>query len=119
MKKYLLALMITLCTSWAWAAGGWAAIAYDSTNGNYGYSYGWYNKQQAESTAISYCGSLNCKAVASVHNGWVALAVSKNTVATWGAGYAADRYQALYWAMYYCNQGTYACKIVISTYSHD
>lgn len=119
MKKLILILLTSCISSWAWAAGGWSAIAYDTTNGKYGFAYGTYNKQQAESNAIAYCNSYNCRVVVTAYNGWAALAISKTDVRTYGVGYAPDRFQALYWSLYYCNQGPSACKVVVSIYAHD
>ncbi|MFM6928510.1 MAG: DUF4189 domain-containing protein [Bdellovibrio sp.] len=118
MKKWILTLVMFFSSSFAFA-GGWSAIAYDRTTGSYGYAYGTYNKEQAESGAIASCNSLNCRVVATAFNSWVALAVSNTDLNMYGAGWSANRFEALYWSMYYCNQGPSSCKVVVNIYAHD
>jgi len=121
MKTWFVSALLILTSSLSYGAGtgGWSAIAYDTTNGRYGYAAGTYNKQQAESTSISSCNSLNCKVVVTVYNGHAALAVSRTSNALYGTGYAPSKFEALYWAMYYCNQGPSSCQIIISVTAHD
>lgn len=118
MKALLVSFILFFMSSMTWA-GGWSAIAYDTTNGKYGYAQGTYNKQQAESAAISGCNSLNCKVVIAVFNSHAALSVSKTNPAIYGTGYAPSKFEAMYWSIYYCNQGPTSCRVVISVYAHD
>lgn len=119
MKTFLLSCIVFFVSSASFAAGGWSAIAYDTTNGKYGYAQGTYNKQQAESGAISGCNSLNCKVVIAVYNTHAALSVSKTNAAYYGTGFAPSKFEAMYWSMYYCNQGPTSCRVIISVYAHD
>lgn len=119
MKTWFVSLIIMLTSSISFAAGGWSAIAYDTSNGRFGYAYGTYNKQQAESNSIASCNSLNCKVVVTVYNGWATLAVAKNNLAIYGTGYAPTKFEAMYWSMYYCNLGPSSCRVIISVTAHD
>ena len=119
MKKWILSSLVFFSSSFALAAGGWAAIAYDTVTGNYGYAWGTYNKQQAESSAIANCNALNCRAVVSVYNGHASLVVSKTQRHVYGTGYAPTKFESLYWAYYYCNQGPYACRLIVPVSAHD
>ncbi|MGZ3771689.1 MAG: DUF4189 domain-containing protein [Bdellovibrio sp.] len=118
MKKWILATLMILSSSFA-HAGGWSAIAYDTNTGKYGYAYGTYNQQQAESNAIASCNSLNCRVVGTAFNRWLSLALSNTDVKMYGVGWSPNQYESLYWSMYYCNQGTYSCKVVVNIYAHD
>ncbi|UOE99968.1 DUF4189 domain-containing protein [Bdellovibrio reynosensis] len=112
MKKLILSLMIMFSSSMAFA--GWGAIAYDTVTGRYGYSYGWSTRAQAESTALSYCAATYCQLRVVGYNNYIALAVSKTYRTVWGVGYSTNRYEALYWSMYYCNSGTTSCRVLVN-----
>ena len=119
MKLWFVPVILVLTSSISQAAGGWAAIAYDTTTGRYGYSSGAHDKQQAESDSITACKSRNCQVVVSVQNGWASLSIAKNNSSIYGAGYAPTRHEAMYWSMFHCNQGPSACKVINITTAHE
>ncbi|MBO9666141.1 MAG: DUF4189 domain-containing protein [Bdellovibrio sp.] len=112
MKKWIASLAILFMSELAAAA--WGAIAYDTTTGAWGLSWGWYNQQQAESTAISYCGQPNCRVYITGQNTYLSLATSNYDKSWAGFGRATVKYESMYWSMYYCNQGYYSCTLKAS-----
>lgn len=121
MKTWLVPALLVFASSISYGAGtgGWSAIAYDTSTGRYGYAAGTDNKQQAENISLDSCKSSNCKVVISVYNSHAALVVGNNNNDFYGTGFAPSKFEALYWAMYHCNQGPSSCKAILSISAHD
>src|SRR5262245_54310761 len=52
-----------------------AAIAYSTQTGKYGYANGYADKCAAERDAVAKCGACDARVVVEVENGWAALAL--------------------------------------------
>lgn len=114
MKKFIVALIISLSSS---AALAWGSLAYDRYTGRYGMSWGWGTQAQANVVALQYCASANCYVVVSGYNVWLALATARSTNYWYGASWSGNRFQALYYALLNCNNNNVACKSVTDFYS--
>jgi serine/threonine-protein kinase len=69
-------------------ADAFGAIAYSPSTGNYGYWYGANCLAAAEVGALSGCNAPDRQVVATVENGWAALAVNNN--GGWGYGWSTN-----------------------------
>lgn len=115
MKKFIIALIISLSSN---AALAWGSIAYDRYTGRYGMSWNWGNEYDANRVALQYCSSPNCYVVVSGSYVYLALATGKASDYWYGASWSANRYQALYYALLYCNDyGNVACKSITDFYT--
>ena len=81
--KALMALALVVGVSSA-ARADFAAIAYSTETGNWGYSFGQGYLSDAQNVAIDRCNASDAKVVVWVENGWAALAVGDNGAYGWG-----------------------------------
>lgn len=68
----------------AWA--DYAAIAYSTSTGQYGYSFGQVSRASAERVALQKCKANDAEAVVWVSNGWAAVAVGND--GSYGTGWS-------------------------------
>jgi hypothetical protein len=129
-KKFaLLASLVMLASTSAFADGGWAAIVFNPTTGSWGSSHGSYSRQDAENAALGFCGA-DCAGVDAValeggqsglketyvYNGWVAYATGDN--GHWAtSGIHDSQYDAEETAYTNCGGQTDNCGIIRSTSS--
>ena len=86
MYRAALAVGLLLCaTSSLWA--DYAAIAYSSSTGKYGYSYGYSSRARAENAALNNCSGDDAVIVVWVENGYAALALGDERGA-YGTGWS-------------------------------
>ena len=90
-----------------------AAIAYSAKTGSTGWSYGNFNRYDAERGAVNGCGDATCESFLWVRNGCAALA-KDSTSNRIGWGLARQKYQARSTAIRGCRRGGTAtdCKII-------
>lgn len=105
----------------AFAAGGYSAIAYDSSAGLYGRFQGAYSESEAETNAMQACestGGPNCRVVGWAYDGYVALAVGDGN--HFGTGSVHDsQYDAEQASLAVCQNVTTNCHIAVDAVSYD
>lgn len=111
---------ILLClgaSSMAFAGGGYAAIAFDNTNGAWAEKHGAYSLEEAERAALNACRSSGCTIVGWVRNGYIAMA---NGHGGWGVQSSTSRQTAIDRAMESCNREAYTpCKLTVVTWAFE
>lgn len=65
--------------------GRYAAVAYSSKTGKFGYAWDWGSRATAESVALMNCKADDAKVVGWVKGGWLVLAVADDNA--YGVGY--------------------------------
>lgn len=135
-KKFaLLASLVMLASTSAFADGGWAAIVFNPSTGSWGSAHGFTARQDAENAAMGFCGN-DCAGVDAatleagqsglketyVYNGWVAYAAGDN--GHWAtSGIHDSQYDAEETAYTNCGGQTNNCQVVRSlssfTYQDD
>lgn len=88
MFKQLAVLVSVLCFAslgTAWAGGGYCAIAYSTSTGNWGEGHGFYSRAQAEQRALRECNASDAFIAGWGQNRYVVLVV-ENGGAAWGCG---------------------------------
>ena len=109
----LLALLGTTTTCLAWDHFG--AVAYSSSSGAYGYSYGKSTLGSAKATALNKCGR-GGQVVGWAKNCYLALSLGR-TRGAYGFGYGNSKGEANALALRYCSRHTTNCYIAISVFT--
>lgn len=87
-KLRLAVLVSVLCAAslgTAWAGGGYSAIAYSTSTGNWGEGHGFNTRAQAEARALRECRAGDAFIAGWGHNRYVVLVVGNGGQA-WGCG---------------------------------
>ncbi len=94
------------------------AISYSSSTGAVGYSYSAFSVSQAQNIANQYCGAVDCRPVVWVQGGCASAAVDEVS-GTLGWSFAANRGQAVHWALQSCqNRAGVRCESLAWTCSY-
>jgi uncharacterized protein DUF4189 len=64
----------------------YAAVAFSSSTGSYGYAWNYGTRGEAEQAALSRCTASDARIVGWVQGGWLALAIGENN-STYGVGW--------------------------------
>jgi serine/threonine-protein kinase len=94
----------------------WAAIAYSTSTGSYGYSYGWLAESNARRVALKNCKARDAKVIVVVGNYYVALAKGDDPSA-YGYGYSTSADEARAIALRECRKRTTNCYIAVCVHS--
>jgi hypothetical protein len=65
----------------------YAAVAYSSSTGSYGYAWNYGTRGEAEQVALSRCTAADARIVGWVQGGWLALAIGENNAYGVGSEY--------------------------------
>lgn len=87
-KLRLAILVFALCVAslgTAWAGGGYSAIAYSTSTGNWGEGHGFFSRSQAEKRALRECRASDAFIAGWGYNRYVVLVVGNGGKA-WGCG---------------------------------
>jgi serine/threonine-protein kinase len=90
----------------------YAAIAYSTSTGRYGYSHDWTARINAERVARKNCEATDAKVLVVVGNGFCALAVGDDKTA-YGFGYAETDAEAKEIALRECRKRTANCRVAV------
>lgn len=126
MNRLIVCLLLVFCTNVLAQSGGsgnsprsggggggakgsdqWGAISYDDEDGQWGLSYNYASRNEAERIARDQCGRRNCKTVVWFKNACGAVAQSSTY---WGVGEGDNRQQAEREALRSCGQRS--CEVV-------
>jgi hypothetical protein len=93
------------------AFGGdvYAAIAFSTRTGRYGYGFNFATRAGAESRALDDCDADDCRVIVWTRNGCCALAVGEDN--KYGYGYGATRGTSESTALEECRKRTSGCRI--------
>ena len=94
----------------------YAAIAYSTTTGAYGYSFNRSTRFGAERSALEYCGASDAEIMVWCRNNWCALAVG-DAPSAYGWGYASSAARAKQIALDQCRRRTSECRIAVCVFS--
>jgi hypothetical protein len=119
LRKCLIALpLLALLANASLVLADYAAIAYSPSTRNYGYSYGYYSRADAETEALRRCSGDDKRIVVWAVNAWCALATGDSGAWGWGwSDSSADDAQAR--AIRECATRTTGAHIVVCVYSGD
>jgi hypothetical protein len=101
--------------SWLRESDKFAAIAYSTTTGKYGFSFDFSNLSDARKRAVQQCKAKDARVVVWASNGYCALATGKDRKYGWGFGDTAAQAEAH--ALAECKKRTTECKILQTVYS--
>ena len=114
MKGTVVLCMLLVAFGSAQAYDNYGAIAYSGSTGNWGYSYDYGSRAQAENSALSRCGKNDCEIKVWFKNSCGALAKASNGALGWS--YAADsRSEAESIALSECRSRGSNCRILCWT----
>jgi serine/threonine-protein kinase len=105
---------LALASEEALAADTYAAIAYSTENGYYGYANRYPTRDQAEERALQECGE-SCEVVMWVRNECAVLVTGKSN--GYGANRSADEDEAVAGAIAQCELYTTDCTNIVMTCS--
>jgi hypothetical protein len=94
----------------------YAAIAFSSSTGRYGYTYGWLSEDNARRASRAHCKADDARVVLVVGNGYAALALGDDRSA-YGYGYAETADEARRHALEECRKRTTNCYIAVCVHS--
>ena len=96
----------------------YAAIAYSSSTGGYGYSYGYTSLSAAQNEAVRRCATADAQVVAWSRDAWCALALGDG-LGAYGWSWATNRLSARGRALAECGSRTTNCYVAVCVFSGD
>jgi serine/threonine-protein kinase len=91
-------------------AQNWGSIAYSPSSQTAGRSYNWPSQEDAEISALNYCGRSDCEYAISFQNACGAVAVGDN--GGWAGGWDYDDASAQLAAIANCSAYDVGCDVV-------
>jgi hypothetical protein len=111
MKGLMVLCIILVAFAAAQAQDNYGAIAYSSSTGNWGYSYDYGSRAQAENSALRRCGRDDCEIKVWFKNSCGAMAKASNGALGWSYA-ASSRAEAESLALSECEARGSNCRIV-------